>query len=109
MRRRWRCSVKRASTFVRLLDEGAAVSFEFEGRTIEARDGDTIAAALLANGIDRFRSTAVGNAPRGPFCLMGSCFDCLVEVDAQSNVQACMTRVEAGMKVRRQAGLGELA
>ena len=85
-------------------DEPQAVSFEFEGRRIEARAGDTVAAALMLAGVRNLRSTPVSGAPRAPFCLMGSCFDCLVQIDGVPNRQACMTEVRAGMDVRRQNG-----
>jgi aerobic-type carbon monoxide dehydrogenase small subunit (CoxS/CutS family) len=51
-----------------------------------------------------FRETPVSGAPRAPLCLMGSCFDCLVQVDGQANVQACMVRVKDGMQVQLQHG-----
>lgn len=90
--------------------EGGApdrLSFTFEGRRLEAREGDTIAAALLAAAETRFRTTPVSGAERGPFCLMGVCFDCLVDVDGVPNRQACMIKVADGMTVRRQQGAVE--
>lgn len=80
------------------------LSFEFEGRAIAARPGDTVAAALLAAGETHLRDTPVKGLARGPFCMMGVCFDCLVEIDGQPNRQACQVPVEAGMKVERQRG-----
>ena len=80
------------------------VRFEFEGQAIEAREGDSLAAALLAAGIDRFRVTPTSGRPRGPYCMMGACFECLVEVDGAPNRQACMVRVTPGMRVRCQDG-----
>ncbi|SAL18725.1 NAD(FAD)-dependent dehydrogenase [Caballeronia sordidicola] len=81
-----------------------AVTLTVEGRTIEAREGDTLALALLDSGIDHTRTTPVSNSPRAPLCLMGVCFECLVEVDGQPNVQACMLEVREGMDVRLQNG-----
>lgn len=78
----------------------ANVSFSFEGQLIEAMQGMSIAAALLVNGITTFRQTAVGQADRGPFCLMGTCYECVVMVDGV-HVQACMTLVRAGLIVNR--------
>ena len=66
------------------------------------RQGDTLAGALLCNGVKVFRQTAVGGTDRGPFCMMGTCFDCLVEVDGQPNRQACLTPLEENMSVRMQ-------
>lgn len=93
------------------LDPGASpgVHLEFEGRAVTAEAGDTVAAALLAAGIDRFRDTPVGGRPRAPYCMMGICFDCLVEIDGVPNRQACMVPVADGMKIRRQHGAREVA
>lgn len=80
---------------------GAPVVFRFEGREIAARAGESVAAALLAAGETVFRASPVSGAPRGPFCMMGACFDCLVEIDGMPGCQACMTTVRAGMDVKR--------
>ncbi len=69
-----------------------------------AREGETVAAALLASGMGVFRETAVSGAARGPWCMMGVCFDCLVEIDGVGNRQACMVEVTPGMVVRRMRG-----
>ena len=85
------------------------VSFRFAGETIEAQEGDSVAAALLAAGHWTFRTTPVGVAPRGPLCMMGVCFDCLVEIDGMGNQQACMREVKEGMNVAPQSGAFEAA
>lgn len=69
----------------------------------------TVAAALLESGVSACRTTPVSGAPRGPFCMMGVCFDCLVELDGVPNVQACMTQVRDGMRVRSMSGKARLA
>lgn len=89
-------------TFVRTASAGLTVRFSFEGKPLEARAGDSLAAALLASGVDRVRSTLKSGSPRLPYCLMGVCFDCLVEIDGEANRQACMVEVRDGMQVRRQ-------
>jgi predicted molibdopterin-dependent oxidoreductase YjgC len=71
---------------------------------IQARSGDSVAVALLAAGVNTTRTTAASGAPRGPYCMMGACFECLAEVDGVANVQTCMTEVRDGMRVRRQDG-----
>lgn len=93
------------------LDPGApaSVHLEFEGQALVAEAGNTVAAALLAAGIDRFRDTPTGHRPRAPYCMMGICFDCLVEIDGVPNRQACMVPVADGMKIRRQQGAREVA
>jgi predicted molibdopterin-dependent oxidoreductase YjgC len=75
-----------------------------DDRLIPARTGDSIAVALLAAGITTTRSTPVSGAPRGPYCMMGACFECLAEVDGRANVQTCMIPVRDGMRLRRQDG-----
>lgn len=76
-----------------------------EGVAFEARSGDTVAAALLASGRSACRTTPVSGAPRGPFCMMGMCFDCLVVIDGVPNQQACMVTVSAGMRIEMQRGV----
>lgn len=85
-----------------------AVRMSFDGREILARPGDSVAAALLSAGVLDLRDTPVTGAPRAPYCMMGACFECLVEIDGVANRQACMTQVSAGMAVRRQRGVGEV-
>lgn len=71
--------------------------------------GETVAAALLAAGHMAFRATIVSGSPRGPFCMMGACFDCLVEIDGTPFRQACMVSATAGMRVRRHPAVADLA
>ena len=93
--------------FKRLADAGAAVALTIDGKPANARSGDTVAAALLAAGIDRCRTTPVTGAPRAPYCLMGVCFDCLVTIDGLGSRQACLVPVQEGMKVETQQGKRE--
>ena len=76
----------------------------WNGAVIAARAGESLAAALLAAGITHFRDTAISGAARGPLCLMGACFDCLVEVEGVANVQACLVPVTPGLVARMQVG-----
>ena len=85
------------------LERGPAVTLSVDGRPVSAHLGETVAAALLAGDVAELRATA-GGQPRGVFCGMGVCFDCLVVVDGVPNTRACMTWVAEGMDVRRQAG-----
>jgi D-hydroxyproline dehydrogenase subunit gamma len=85
------------------IERGPAVTVLLEGRPVEAHLGESVAAVLLAEGIAATRTTPQG-APRGVFCGMGVCFDCLVVVDGRPNVRACMTWVADGMRVSRQDG-----
>ncbi|MBR0673147.1 FAD-dependent oxidoreductase [Neoroseomonas soli] len=74
------------------------IRFTFDGREVDAIPGESIAAALSAAGIVAFRHTAKGE-PRGLWCGMGACWDCVVTVDGRSGQRACMVKVEAGMRV----------
>jgi len=82
----------------------ADLTIWFDGMAVPARTGDSVAVALLAAGITATRITPVSGAPRGPFCMMGACFDCLAMVDGRANAQTCMTPVRDGMQIRRQDG-----
>lgn len=86
------------------VEETETISFSFEGHVLEARADDTVASALLFAGERHFRNTPISSSRRGPFCMMGVCFDCLVEIDGVPNRQACMEPVREGMVVRRQRG-----
>ncbi len=87
---------------------GAPVTFTYDGQPLRAARTDTVAAALFLHGIDDCRDTPVAGVARGPFCLMGVCYDCLVTIDGVANQQACMTRVREGMTVTRQHGAREV-
>lgn len=84
--------------FRRVFEPQDMVRFSFNATDVTCARGDSIAAAFLASGIDTVRATPVSGAPRGPFCLMGVCFDCLVEIDGEV-VQACMVEARDGMIV----------
>lgn len=91
--------------FRRLPDPHArGVAFTFEGRPAHGVEGDSVAAALLALGHSQTRESVVSGAPRGPYCLMGVCFECLVSIDGVANRQSCMVRLREGMIVARQRG-----
>ena len=93
--------------FKRLGDTGTAVTLKVDGKPIRARSGDTVAAAMLAAGIDHCRTTPVTGAPRAPYCLMGVCFDCLVTIDGVGSRHACLVPVREGMAVETQLGKRE--
>lgn len=92
--------------FKRLPDTPAeTVTIEFEGRKVAARVGDTVAAAVLSADPGHTRTTPVSGSARLPYCMMGVCFDCLMEIDGVPNRQACLVTVVDGMTVCRQIGL----
>ena len=65
-----------------------------------------VAAAVLAGNLRYTRTTPVSGSPRAPLCMMGVCFECLMEIDGVPNRQACQVEVAPGMTVRRQQGVG---
>jgi predicted molibdopterin-dependent oxidoreductase YjgC len=89
-------------------DKRPTIALSIDGITIEAREGDSVAAALLAAGVMVARTTPVSETPRAPYCMMGVCFDCLMEIDGIGSRQACLVPVRAGMVVRTQHGARKL-
>jgi predicted molibdopterin-dependent oxidoreductase YjgC len=83
---------------------GDVIAFTIDGRAAQARASDTVAAALLAAGVDHCRTTPVSGEKRAPYCMMGVCFECLVTIDGVGNRQACLIPVGAGMRVETQGG-----
>lgn len=81
------------------------VEINVDGQTIRACEGEPIAVALIAAGKDVFRYTRKLHEPRGVFCAIGRCTDCMMVVDGIPNVRTCVTPVRAGMKVQTQYGL----
>ncbi|MEM9682132.1 MAG: (2Fe-2S)-binding protein [Pseudomonadota bacterium] len=90
-------------------DDRATITIDLDGEPVEAREGDTVAAAMLTASPGHTRTTPVSGAPRLPFCMMGVCFECLMEIDGVPNRQACLVTVRDGMQVRRQIGARAVA
>ncbi|MEU3463261.1 (2Fe-2S)-binding protein [Streptomyces sp. NPDC006733] len=93
------------------LDLAGAVpepSFEIrmDGRAVPVLPGRSIAAALWAAGILAWRTTRVGGRPRGAFCGIGACYDCLVTVNGVPNQRACLVPARPGDLVTTQEGHG---
>lgn len=82
------------------------IAFTFDDEPMRAEDGQTIAAALMAQGIASWRNTRFGGSPRGILCGIGVCYDCLLTLNGEPNVRACVTQVQPGDDVRRQDGVG---
>lgn len=81
-------------------------TFSFDGEDVTAAPGQSIGAALLAAGHRSWRTTRHDRAPRGLFCGIGICFDCLVTVNGRSGQRACLTEVRDGDVVSAQEGSG---
>ncbi|MCO4843894.1 MAG: (2Fe-2S)-binding protein [Yoonia sp.] len=90
--------MKTALPFREIDPVGNKVSITFGGIDLMLPLGENLAGALLVAGVMPFRNTPVSGAPRGPFCMMGACYDCLVQIDGM-NVQACMLQVSEGMEI----------
>lgn len=81
-----------------------SIEFTFEGKTITAIEGQTVAAALIAAGERVLRIDEFGN-PKGVVCAIGYCWECRCSIDGVADTRACMTDARPGMVVRRQQGL----
>lgn len=81
------------------------VTLYYNGEPIEAVEGEPIASALINAGIKAFRTTAKKHEPRGIFCAIGRCTDCMMIVDGIPNTRTCVTKVKDGMRVEKQEGL----
>ncbi|ADU49667.1 (2Fe-2S)-binding protein [Intrasporangium calvum] len=84
-------------------------SFAFDGSPVPFRDGQTVGAALVAHGTVSWRTTRLEGRPRGLFCGIGICFDCLVTVDGVPNQRACLVRARDSSAVTTQEGTGYAA
>lgn len=85
--------------------KGSRVVFTYDGVEMEGYEGEPIAMALKAAGVEAHRFTAKRHEPRGIFCAIGRCTDCVMVVDGKPNVRTCMTPLVAGMDVRTQDGV----
>jgi D-hydroxyproline dehydrogenase subunit gamma len=86
--------------FVRIADDKLErVVVLIDGAPFEGREGDSIATVLLLAGKIGCRTSLVSGEPRGPYCMMGVCFECLVRVDGIDDLQACMIPIRRGMRV----------
>jgi predicted molibdopterin-dependent oxidoreductase YjgC len=99
--------MKPDSRFNTLVKSTKDVNFTLFGEVVTAPKGSTLAAAILSHSGDAFRQTETG-ALRSAFCMMGVCFECLVEVNGNPNTQSCMILVEEKMLVKRQVGLRQI-
>ena len=86
--------------------ERTPITFSFDGREMTAAVGQTVAGALLAAGVRSWRTTRVEGRPRGLFCGIGVCFDCLVTVNGEASRRACLTELREGDRVETQEGAG---
>lgn len=86
-------------------EKGRMVTFQFDGKTLSGYEGEPIAMALKAAGVMVHRYTAKEHQPRGVFCAIGRCTDCVMIVDGQPNIRTCITPLREGMRVQTQYGV----
>ncbi len=100
------------SLFQPLAQAGATVattvSVTLNGEPLLVPACSSVAAALLAAGVKRFRNSPVSGEGRAPYCMMGVCFECLLEIDGVPNRQGCLVPLKAGMTIRTQDGIRDL-
>ncbi len=84
--------------------EGKKVTFTYNGQTLEGIEGEPIAAALRVAGVMVHRYTKKKHEPRGVFCAIGRCTDCVMVVDGKPNIRTCITPLKEGMRVETQYG-----
>ena len=90
------------------ITRGNRIEIFVNGDSVAAHEGETIGAALSAVGIRALRRTEQQRDPRGLYCCMGTCHGCLVTIDGQPNIRACVTPVQAGQRISLQEGYGKI-
>lgn len=85
----------------------SVITFYFDGNEMQANMGESVAAALISNNERITRTSRINGQPRGIFCGIGICFDCLIVIDGVNNQRACLIQVSQGMHVETQDGAGE--
>ncbi|MCI5479703.1 MAG: (2Fe-2S)-binding protein [Lachnospiraceae bacterium] len=85
--------------------KGPLVTFTLDGKEMKGYEGEPIAAALRAAGVMTHRHTSKLDMPRGIFCAIGRCTDCVMIVDGKPNIRTCVTPLQEGMKVQTQYGI----
>jgi len=86
-------------------EKGRLVTFFFDNKPVEGYEGEPIAAALKAEGLMVHRYTQKKHEPRGMFCAIGRCTDCVMVVDGEPNIRTCVTPLKEGMVVQTQDGI----
>lgn len=89
------------------IKKGRIVNFTYDGKELQGYEGEPIAAALKAQGVMVHRYTKKEHKPRGIFCAIGRCTDCVMVVNGQPNVRTCVTPLEEGMKIKTQYGVSD--
>ena len=85
-----------------------ALTVFVNGNAVDVPEGVTAAAAMLMHGEGATRTTALSGEGRAPYCMMGVCFECLMEINGEPNQQGCLVTVSEGMRIDRQHGKREV-
>jgi len=96
------------SLFRPLAGPTVTVPVTFNNQALQLPAASSVAAALLAGGVQRFRSSPISGDGRSPYCMMGVCFECLLTIDGTSNRQGCLVPLRSGMVIATQDSLPEL-
>ncbi|QLL64223.1 (2Fe-2S)-binding protein (plasmid) [Sinorhizobium mexicanum] len=86
-------------------DDRRRLTLTIDDQQVECFEGDTVAGVVMLANTTPYRRSSVTGEARAPLCMMGICFECLVEIDGVPNQQGCLRPVEAGMVVRRQLSI----
>jgi len=89
-------------------EEQKEVSFSYNGSSMTGYEGEPIMTALRAAGIKVHRYTLRDHRPRGVFCAIGRCTDCVMVVNGTPNVRTCVTPLEEGMTIQTQYGVSKI-
>ncbi len=87
---------------------GKPIAFTYNGEEMLGYEGETIAAALHANGVRVLAHSLEKHRPRGFYCAIGNCSSCMMVVDGVANVKTCITQLKEGMKIELQEGRGAI-
>lgn len=90
------------------IEKGQKITFFMDGKMIEGYAGEPIAVALKASGVMIHRYTQKAHEPRGIFCSIGRCTDCVMIVNGVPNIRTCITPLVAGMRIQTQDGVTAL-
>lgn len=91
--------INRPSVLLTEIQRGLKIELFVDGNSIEAYDGESVAAALLSAGINTFQLSHKHKQPRSLYCGMGICYECLVTINGVLAQRACITPVEEGMRI----------
>lgn len=89
------------------IPEGKMVNFTYNGTVLQGIEGEPISAALRVAGVMTHRYTKKRHEPRGVFCAIGRCTDCVMVVDGKPNIRTCITPLREGMVVNTQYGVSD--